>query len=80
MNRNEMIEALMPAVAERGEALAPARRRLWRMSAPALRRELLMRGLVEYDDPLDSLEDEQIDEQYADPRALLGVAVPVYVD
>lgn len=63
MNRTEMIDMLMSNTAQGGELLAAARRRLWRMSDRALQRELLMRGLLEYEDPL-------CEEQFDEPREL----------
>jgi hypothetical protein len=79
MNRDQMIDALLQQVVVSGEAPAPARRRLWRMSAPALRRELLLRGLMEYDDP--PPEDEEGGDEVPSAYALLGWANgPVYVD
>lgn len=81
MNRNEMIDVLMPAIAQCGEALAPARRRLWRMSTSALHRELLMRGLLDYEDPPEIDECEDCAEQYQSARTLFGLdPVPVYAD
>jgi len=50
MNRSEMVEALNPEMVQTGQALVPARRRLVRMTTTALKRELLLRGLVEYAD------------------------------
>jgi hypothetical protein len=58
MTREEMIETLLPALANSGVALVSARRRLWRMPTRALERELLMRGLVAYDDPV-AIDDEE---------------------
>ena len=51
MTRDEMIETLIPAMLNSGATLTSARRRLWRMTTSALQREVLMRGLADYDDP-----------------------------
>jgi hypothetical protein len=81
MNRNEMIEALIPAMTQAGEALAPARRRLWRMSTAALCRELLLRGVVEYEEPLPSDDADDADSDSFAPGSLLGwTGGPVYND
>jgi hypothetical protein len=45
-----MIEALMDAVVHADEDLAAERRRLSRMGATALHREMLLHGLVEYEE------------------------------
>jgi len=79
MKRDEMIDALLQHVNLTGEALSPARRRLWRMSTPELRRELLLRGLTEYDDP--PPEEDDASEDLPSAYALLGWPNgPVYVD
>ena len=79
MNRNEMIEALLQQVVLSGEAPSPARRRLWRMSTPTLRRELLLRGLLEYEDP--PLEEEDGGDEVPSAYSLLGWSGgPAYVD
>ena len=52
MTRDEMIDILIPVMVNCGESPASARRRLWRMSTSALEREMLLRGIAEYEDPL----------------------------
>jgi hypothetical protein len=61
MNRDEMIEMLLPAYVDAGKLLVDARRQLWRMSTRALKRELLLRGLQDYEEPA-ILEDDEADE------------------
>jgi len=80
MNRNEMIDALLQAFVQAGEPPSPARRRLWRMSTAALHRELLMRGLMEYEEsPFE--EDEADRDELPAAYSLLGwTGGPVYVD
>ncbi len=79
MKRNEMIDALLQHVVLAGEAPSLARRRLWRMSTPGLRRELLLHGLAEYDDP--APEDEDGIDEVPSAYALLGwTSGPAYVD
>jgi len=80
MNRNEMIEVLLQAFVLAGDLPSTAQRRLWRMSVPALRRELLLRGLIEYEDP-PSEEDEAERDELHGAYSLLGwTSGPVYVD
>ncbi len=62
MNREQMIEVLVPAIARSGEAMTPARRRLWQMSTAALERELQLRGLLEYEDPPQCDDDDDADD------------------
>jgi hypothetical protein len=80
MTRDEMIDMLIPVFVDLGDTLTSARRRLWKMSTSALRRELILRELAEYDDP-DWYEDEEAD---LDPRDSYSVpgwsGMPVYLD
>ena len=81
MTRDEMIETLIPAIVNGGEALASARRRLWRMTTAALEREMLMRGLADYDDPAVIDDDEYDGEDNRGGYAALGWAqAPLYQD
>ena len=81
MTREEMIETLLPALVSSGEALTSARRRLWRMQTSALERELLMRGLVDYDDPV-PLDDEEysVEGERGGYAALGWSEAPLYQD
>lgn len=80
MTREEIIEVLLPAHVNSGDSLATARRRLWRMSTKALQRELLLRGLAEYDDPAPLDEEEGCDSR-AHTYSELGLqCAPVYAD
>jgi hypothetical protein len=81
MTRDEMIDVLVPELVHCGFAMATARRRLWGMSRRALERELLLRGLVEYDDTA-QLEEDCDDPEATDPiPAVLGWSCsPVYAD
>jgi hypothetical protein len=54
MNRLEMEDALMPQISTLGGSSERMRQRLHRLSASALRRELQLRGLLEYEYPDDS--------------------------
>lgn len=63
MNRAEMIEALIPVVVQSGQGLVAARQRLWRMSTAALHRELLLHGLLEYEDPPLVDDEDDIDQR-----------------
>lgn len=76
MKREEMIEVLTPVVAQRSEAPEHARRRLSRMRSFVLRRELLMHGLVEYDDFAEVPSEQEEEPFIANPRVLLGVVWP----
>ena len=81
MTREEIIEMLLPAWLDAGEAPVAARRRLWRMSSRALQQELLMRGLIDYRDP-DPDEDAH-DESDADAGGYAGLRwsfAPRYLD
>ena len=71
MNRDEMIEMLIPAYVDSGKSLADARRQLWRMNSKALQRELLLRGLQDYDEPA-PVEDEDADDDPGSPYLALG--------
>jgi hypothetical protein len=81
MKRDEMIETLLPAIVNSGETLTSARRRLWRMSDGALEREMLMRGLVDYDDPAPNDEEDDGAQDDCGGYAALGWSqAPVYQD
>ena len=80
MTREEIIEILVPACVNSGDTLTTARRRLWRMSMKTLQRELLLRGLADYDDPA-PLDEEECDDCRAHTYSELGVqCVPIYAD
>jgi hypothetical protein len=80
MTREEIIETLVPAYVNFGDTLTTARRRLWRMSTKTLQRELLLRGLADYDDPA-PLDDEECDDGRAHTYSELGLqCAPVYAD
>ena len=80
MTREEIIEILIPAYVNSGDTLTTARRRLWRMSTKTLQRELLLRGLAEYDEPA-PLEEEEGDDCRAHAYSELGLqCAPVYAD
>jgi len=79
MNRNEMIDVLLQAFVQAGAPPSPARRRLWCMSTRALQRELLMRGLMEYEEP--PVEEDADPDELPAAYSLLGrTSGPVYVD
>ena len=80
MTREEIIEVLVPAFVNSGDTLATARRRLWRMSPAALERELLLRGIVEYDDPLPGDEGEEGDDDCGGYSVLRWAQAPLYPD
>ncbi|MCC6532857.1 MAG: hypothetical protein IT531_09930 [Burkholderiales bacterium] len=80
MSRNEMIDALMPATTH-AETPSRARRRLWKLTTAALRREMLMHGLIEYDDPLEADADLEDAADAFSARLLLGTpALPAFLD
>ena len=80
MNRDEMIEILIPAYVDMGKSLADARRQLFRMSAKAMQRELLLRGLQDYDEP-SPVEDDEPDDDPGSPTLALGWSdTPLYAD
>jgi hypothetical protein len=80
MTREEMIEALIPAYVNSGDTLATARRHLWLMSTKGLKRELLLRGLADYDDPA-PLEEDEGDDGLAHAYSELGLqCAPAYAD
>jgi hypothetical protein len=75
-----MIEMLIPILVDSGDTLTSARRRLWKMRTSALKRELLLRELAEYDDPV-WYEDEDLDPGPRDSYSIPGWAcTPVYLD
>lgn len=80
MTREQMIETLLPALASSGEALASARRRLWRTPTSALERELLMRGLIAYDDPVPVENEDYAAESDCGGYALGWAQAPLYQD
>ncbi len=81
MTREQMIETLIPAMTSCGQTLASARRRLWRMTSATLEREMLMRGLADYDDPAPADEDEYDGEPACGGYAALGWSeAPLYQD
>lgn len=81
MTRDEMIETLIPAMVNSGATLASARRRLWRMTTSALQREVLMRGLADYDDPGPIDEDDYDGADESKGYAALGWSeAPLYQD
>ena len=79
MTREQMIDLLVPVLVGLGESPVASRRRLWRTKAAALQREMLLRGLVEYDEP--ALEEEaENDEPLPSWPALGWQSAPVYSD
>lgn len=81
MTRDEMIDTLIPELVRCGLTMATARRRLWGMSRRTLERELLLRGLAEYDDSAQWQEDCEDEESTTPVPAVLGWScAPVYVD
>jgi hypothetical protein len=80
MTRDEMIDMLLPYLVQAGMTLATARRRLWGMSRLALEREVLLRGLVDYDDTAQFDEDEDADVVAPGPAVLGWSCAPVYLD
>jgi hypothetical protein len=80
MNREEMIEVLIPAYVDSGKSLADARRQLWRMNPRTLQRELLLRGLQDYDEPAPIEEDDVGDDAAARYSALGCSNAPIYAD
>lgn len=80
MTRDEIIDVLLPEFVHCGMTLATARRRLWAMSRRALERELLLRGLAEYDDSAQFDEDEDAEALVPVPAALGWSCAPVYLD
>ncbi|MGH8664772.1 MAG: hypothetical protein ACREUX_10945, partial [Burkholderiales bacterium] len=59
---------------------ASARRRLWRMTTGALEREMLMRGLADYDDPVPIDEEGYDGEDNGGYAALAWSQAPLYQD
>jgi hypothetical protein len=81
MTRDEMIDVLLPELVRCGFAMATARRRLWTMSRRALERELLLRGLVDYEEAPQWEEDcEEQESTGSIPAALGWSGSPVYAD
>lgn len=81
MTRDEMMEALIPAFVNSGETLAGARRRLWRMSASTLEREMLLRGLADYDDPAPLDDEGDAGDDYCDRHTMpVWREAPLYLD
>ena len=80
MTRDEMIDTLIPVLVNCGETPTCARRRLWRMSPGALERELLLRGIVDYDDPLPGDEGEEGDDDCGGYSVLRWAQAPLYSD
>ena len=80
MTRDEMIDILIPVMVNCGESPASARRRLWRMSTSALEREMLLRGIAEYDDPLPEEPGEIGDEDFSACAMLRWPQAPLYPD
>ena len=80
MTRDEMIDILIPVMVNCGESPASARRRLWRMSTSALEREMLLRGIAEYDDPLPEEPGEIGDEDFTGCAMLRWPQAPLYPD
>ena len=79
MTRDQMIELLIPSLVHAGDSFVAAHRRAWRMSVKALERELLLRGLTEYDDPVVDSDDQSDD--FGPAGSLLGWReAPVYAD
>jgi len=79
MTRDQMMEVLFAELLRNGAAIGPARRRLWTMSPRQLERELLLRGLMQYDEP------PELDDDEEEPSSLLPAALgwscsPVYLD
>ncbi len=78
MSKTEMIAALSNAFSGHPAALEARRRRLQRMTAAALRREMLLRGLAEYDEPED---DEDCGSDYTVPAGMFALPPgPLYAE
>lgn len=80
MTRDEMIDMLIPVLVTNGESPSGARRRLWRMSTSALEREMLLRGIVEYDDPALEESGEAYDDDCSGYGPLHWLQAPLYTD
>lgn len=80
MTRDEMIDTLIPVLVNCGESPTNARRRLWRMSTSALEREMLLRGIVEYDDPAPEEPGEAYDDDCSGYALLRWPQAPLYPD
>ena len=81
MTRDDMVQVLIPALVNAGMGMTAAKRRLWGMGTRALQRELLLRGLTEYEDPPQVDEDEvDADMGCGKYLALQGACTPVYED
>lgn len=80
MNRTEMITRLLNAFKGSASALGARRRRLQGMTLAGLKRELLIRGLAEYDEPEGCGEEEDGRDELV-PLALLGITRgPLHAD
>jgi hypothetical protein len=75
-----MIDLLLTELVETGMTFATARRPLWGMSRRGLDREVLLRGLVDYDDAAQFDEDEDADVAAPGPAMLGWSCAPVYLD
>ena len=81
MSRDEMIEMLLPAYVDAGRLLVDARRQLWRMSLRALQRELLLRGLQDYDEPALPEDEEAGEDDWTKACSALGWScAPLHAD
>jgi hypothetical protein len=80
MTRDELIDTLLPVMVNCGESPAGARRRLWRMSTSALKREMLLRGVVEYDDPPPEEPEESCEDDFSACAVLRWPQAPLYSD
>lgn len=79
MTRDQMTDLLIPTLVQAGASFVAAHRRTWRMSTKALERELLLRGLADYDDPVAEADDQA--EDFGRAGSLLGWReAPVYAD
>ena len=80
MTRDKIIDVLLPEFVRCGMTMATAQRRLWSMNQRTLERELLLRGLADYDDPEQIDEDEDSEALVPLPAALGWFCAPVYLD
>jgi len=80
MTKAEMIESLLSAFIGNSAVFEARQRRLQRMTAAGLKREMLLRGILEYDE----LEDERYEDDVSDepiPATFLGIVRdPLYAD
>lgn len=73
MNKTDMIEALLNASAGSPAVLETRRRQLQGMTSAGLEREMLLRGLADYDEPEDSDYEDDLSDEPAS-AVFLGIA------